>query len=700
MRHLWIITLGFAFILFMGCTQLDPPDLDDHDAGSDDDAGDDDAADDDAGDDDAADDDAGDDDMGDDDMGDDDSDPLTPYDGPVEGRVQGNVTDVDGAPLEGVTVALEGNGTQLTDANGFYRFSGVAPALMAVSFTKDGYSSNYDLVEVEAWETKSSSARLLAVDGVFTVPGDLGGTIDITDAVVDFGPNSFVDGQGQPVTGPVDVTVTHVDPTTTELRAAPGDTRALNAQGNEAALQSFGMLEVTMEANGNPVQLAPNTTAGLELLLPDPLPSGQDYVTEGMNIGLWWYDETRGRWIDSGSGTVGQSTTQPGRLAFFADVDHFTWWNCDDAFSLTCVRGKVVDVGGNRIQGAQVWAEGEDYAGTTEGVTDQAGDYVIWPVRQSSSINLRADVTVGNENHDVQQGPYATPGTNVPGFEVQGWTPTINEVIAQGMDPMECAEMPDLVIPTCVIAGEVSVMRLEMYNPALPGYGVSVVGGNGYFYEPTGDPDTCMQSEPGDLPPESWDKVDQDQDFVGPLNQGMDPIGAGGRVEVYDDSHQMDMDKTQREPGDIFYDNVNSPDFAYEQDLDVYAYGEQGGLPEMEILDKLPLDRELVQQTPAVDQNLVIHKGQPLQIETNTGDDTWGTMVYIVPDDQQEQALIARYVDDGVIEIPADATATMPAGPASLLIFRAKAESTDLPTGYKARMVGMTGSGMPCEIVE
>jgi hypothetical protein len=569
-----------------------------------------------------------------------------------------------------------------------------------VKFSKDGFSSNFDLVEVVGWETQSASASLLPVTGVVTIPGDLGGTVDLHDVVVEFGPGAFVDGQGQPVNGAVDVTVTYVDPTTDSLRAAPGDTRALDAGGNEAGLQSFGMVEVTMESAGNPVELATNQTAGLELLLPDPMPLGQQYVTEGLNIGLWWYDETRMRWVDSGSGTVVQSTTEPGRLAFQADVDHFTWWNCDDAFSLTCIRGKVVDVGGNRIEGANVAADGVDYAGTTDGVTDQMGDYVIWPVRQASNVDLRAEVTVGNENWTTQAGSYATPSYGIPGFAVQGWTPTINDVIAQGMDPMECAEMPDLVIPTCVIAGQVSVMRLEMYNPALPGFNVSVVGGNGYFYEPTGDPDTCMQSDPGDLPPESWDKVDQDQDFIGPLNQGMDAKGAGGRVEIYDDTEQMDLDKTAREPGDIFYENINSPDLTYEQNFDVYAYGEQDGVPEMELQDALPLGREMIQQTPAVDQNLVIQKGQPLQIETNTGDDAWGTMIYLVPDDQQEQALIGRYVDDGVIEIPADAISTMPAGPASLIIFRAESGTEDMPTGYKARVVGMSGTGMPCEIVE
>ncbi len=695
-RTSWAWWIAALALTLGGCPTTPSPGLDDDSGGPP--PGDDDTGDDDTGDDDDGDDDTGDDDTGDDDTGDDDTGPPEPYDSPVVGRVQGVVTTPDGQPIEGVTVRLGPNASELTNADGAYRLDGIEPdGLLHLTFAKFGYTTDHGRTELRAWETRTVNASLLPVDTLANVSGTAGGEVVSDDLRLLFPQDAFVDQLGQPVTGAVQVSATHVDPTGPELRAAPGDTRALDSDDYEVGLRSYGMAEITLSANGSPVSLAAGQTVAMEFLLPEGLPADQASLGAGDTLHTWWFDDDLQRWLPGGEALVGVSTSDPGRLAAFAEADHFTWWNIDWAYTLTCVQGRVTDVAGHPIEGAQVWAEGISYAGSTVAETDADGHYVIWPVSTDASVQLLAEVTIAGQAHDVTSGTVQTSGTVLPDGGVQGYQATLADILAQGHDLSACDSQPDLVIPTCVMAGEVTLMQQDIFNPLAPGKVITHSGANAYFYEPDGTADTCAAVEPLDLPVDSCAVVSQDDAFFG-LTGGQDPVDAGALLHIRDDALALDLERVEREPGDVFYESTSSQAVPFDAAYDVYAYGAQGGIPEMQADAAVVLGDRMTVTFPPASQTVQITRGQPLPVLSVPSEDSWGMALLLVPDDNAQPAVVCRCEDDGEFLVPGDMTAQLPTGPVGLMVGRAVTDTAHLPTGYSIRTIGVTGAVLVGEV--
>ena len=113
-----------------------------------------------------------------------------------------------------------------------------------------------------------------------------------------------------------------------------------------------------------------------------------------------------------------------------------------------------------------------------------------------------------------------------------------------------------------------------------PGQVITHSGANAYFYEPDGSVDTCAAVEPLDLGADSCAVVPQDDAFFG-LTGGQDPVDAGALLHVRDDALALDLERVEREPGDVFYESTSSQSVPFDAAYDVYAYGAQGGIPEM-----------------------------------------------------------------------------------------------------------------------
>jgi len=95
------------------------------------------------------------------------------------GRIDGTVSDAEGAPLPGVTVtlvsdSLQGQRLMVTDANGAFRFLGLPPGEYGITAVLDGYGSlQQDGVQVGLDRTVSLE---------FTLSGNFGETLTVTGA--------------------------------------------------------------------------------------------------------------------------------------------------------------------------------------------------------------------------------------------------------------------------------------------------------------------------------------------------------------------------------------------------------------------------------------------------------------------------------------------------------------------------------------
>jgi hypothetical protein len=84
------------------------------------------------------------------------------------------------------------------------------------------------------------------------------------------------------------------------------------------------------------------------------------------------------------------------------------------------------------------------------------------------------------------------------------------------------------------------------------------------------------------------------------------------------------MQVEERQPGDIYYEGVMGSDgdqLPFDTWTDVYAYGQQGGLPELDLPASLPLGKQMMPTYPVVDQPFVFERGQPIHIQTNSQDE-------------------------------------------------------------------------------
>ncbi len=632
--------------------------------------------------------------------GDDDDDPVETGDFPTVGRVTGYVHTPAGIPIEGVTVDLMGVSQTTTDAAGFYVLTDVEPADMRVKFTKRGYTSNIRTVTVDGWETRTVSVKLLQADTIATLNTAAGGRIQTDEIRMDMPAGGFVDRDGNPISGDIEITVTHIDPSGDEIYAAPNDFTAITDEGGNAGLMSYAMLDVSMTTmDGEEVELADGAEAAVELLLPAELPDLQQ-VEPGDEIPTWHFDEDAVAWVQEGIATVIESASQPGRMAAVFEAPYFSAWNVDDCFidpndpvatmacintPVTCIAGNVDDVGNNPVIGADVIAGNINLFGSVNDVTDENGDFLLWPIQVGAAVDIGISVVVGGRNYTVEDGSFVANG-----------------VQADGTDPAQCVQIPTIELPTCVVGGVVELNRHRLHVPQVDMI-TDDVAGRGYFFEPDGTPETCVNIDPTTLPVDSYDFLDAQDIDDGLMNffWGQQPLDAGADLDITSETgDELNLEWEERLPGDSFYEgraDTDDVEVPFDSWVDVQANGNQGGLPPTDMPSALPLGREVELADQLIQAAFDLRKGDPMTVSTNLQDDSWGMLAIIIPEGADE-ALVARFNDDGALDIPAEATQQLDSGQAVMMISRVTTEMEQLPNGYWLRTMGVATTSVTGEI--
>ena len=625
------------------------------------------------------------------------------FNGPMVGRVKGVVSLPDGSPIEGVRVGLpDTDNFTTTGDNGYYELIDVEPGEVQVRFTKRGFTTNMRDTEVDGWETRTLNARLLGVDAIALLGSADGGSVETSEFRVDFRAGSFVSkADGTAISGDVEVAVTHIDPTTDEIWAAPNDFTALAGEDDiTVGLSSYAMVDVQMTADGEEVELADGQPASVEMVIPDDLPEMQQ-IELGDTIPIWHFDDDLATWVLEGETTVVPSTTDPGRLAGRLDAPYFSAWNLDDCWMaqdldgnqvqvcanqpITCVTGVVDDVGNNPVIGADVFSAANNFQGTVSGTTDDDGRYMLWPIMQGAAIDVRVDVVVGDTNWAASDGTYAV---SAPGGVSLTTPPT---------DPSQCMEIPTIEIPTCVVGAVVEIDNRRMWNG--PNAIEDATTGKAYFFEPDGTPETCSNIEPVDMPEDTCEIVPTEDDMMD-FFWGQQPLDAGHDIEVSSGADDIRLEQVERVQDDHYYEasTVEAP-LPFDTWMDIRATGQQGnvngGIPALDLVQGLPMGREMRPSDPPMDEFFQARRGQPMQIRTETADDeAWGNIAMIVPEDASNGICLCRFKDDGAFDVPADVMQQLPQGPAAMIISRIKTDMQKMPNGYWARTLGRASTTM------
>ena len=156
-------------------------------------------------------------------------------------------------------------------------------------------------------------------------------------AEVDIMEDSFLSEDGIPYRGQVKASVGFIDPrNASDILSAPGDFSALDENGEEQILRSYGMIKLNFQDNqGKRLDRAKPIKVYL-----DPEQINMTDSNGNTTAKLWWMDKKTGRWIQAGElrstdRNDGTRRKRSNRIFFVAelseDVPLDTTWNIDDA---------------------------------------------------------------------------------------------------------------------------------------------------------------------------------------------------------------------------------------------------------------------------------------------------------------------------------------------------------------------------------
>jgi hypothetical protein len=239
----------------------------------------------------------------------------------VVSTITGQVFDENNEPMLGAAVTL-GTTVITTDALGSFEFKNMAMSKnnAHIKVVKAGYFNGNRSMTTITGGNHFANIKLMPKNVTGTVNATSGGFVSLaTGGKVTFPANAFVDASGNPYIGTVNVAMAWLNPTAADLgQIMQGDLRGITTAGVETGLTTYGMLNVELNGtSGQVLKIATGKIAELRFPLPTAIQAGAPAT-----IPLWFFDETKGRWIEEGSATkVGSE--------YVGSVKHFTTWNVD-----------------------------------------------------------------------------------------------------------------------------------------------------------------------------------------------------------------------------------------------------------------------------------------------------------------------------------------------------------------------------------
>ncbi len=622
------------------------------------------------------------------------------YDGPAFGQVGGQVLDLEGDPIAEVTVDVQGISV-LTNDDGIYLVDGVEPSdAIAVTFRKNGYAKTYQRAELVSWETVNSNAVMVEIDGVDTFDASAGGTVQVGEVTVAFPASAIAYEDGSAYDGLVTVEITHVDPRTSEIGAAPGDLRAFALAENGAGkdlfdneqLVSYGMLDVSLtDDRGDLLNLKLGQEAEIDMPINQTGLADVYLMAAGDEQDTWSYDPDRLGWIEEGLGSVYED--EEGDLMFSFSASHFSWWNCDQGMVPTCAGGKVIDTLNFPVRGAEVACSGS--ASSSTAITDENGNYVC-AVLTGDTVVFQGATFVADKVWSASQG----------GFYMDG----------EGSSAATCEPIPDIKIEVCREAGIVMADNLTAHYSDDESAQVDQL--RAWFWDPPGvvsecaDPwadlpvDDCTTTVPSQnhtrYPDMTEDGIPSDTKSVGAWLE----IGTGSNAYTLERSfinnkpvYVWDAQQFSSSDGVVDEDDISSDfvELSGGDNLSAVAPGDaadgMGSIDQDDLL-AIPADVELSTN----DGPLEIRNGEQVSFTMQAKSHPDGVMVFGIAD-RDSEALLCRFTDDGTITIAGSDMSKLGASDyAGLGIYRTEVGWVPGPDGLPIRIQSFSGAVVPVQI--
>ena len=605
------------------------------------------------------------------------------YTGPVHGKVSGLVTSIDGNPLAGVSVATQ-DVTAVTAEDGTYTLLDVEPAEnIVIEFSKQGYAKNYTSTTLHSWETVASNASLIEADGFVVVDSTTPSSVEVFGTKVRFSENSFFNSDGSQYTGEVTVQVTHVDPSTQEVWGAPTDLTAIGHStpssttkdfATVSQLVSYGMVDVALfGSEGEELNISSDTPAFLEI----PISNGDlpevYQLSPGDTQSSWSFDPNVGKWIEEGVGTV---VEEDGVVSFQFEASHFSWWNCDQGFVPSCASGRVLDITGFPVRGAEVTCDGNQSFSTA--TTDDDG-YFVCSVLVGDEVTFTATTVVDSRLWSQE---------------------TVQFMDGEGSSAAECEPVKNLDIDVCRIAGSVNVQNVvgtTEVDSTLQSDNIAA-----FFWEPPGDLKYCndpLESlEVGDCWVGTHEEVQRafPEGAIPGIPDDSRSVGSWFEVRTEKDTYRVDQRSVDAQPNytwdNYSFDGVElidqRPEFQAGDILDAQAPGDYSsyfGAWEVPGFAVVPTATDI----DSDDTSLSI--GSSLSL-TYDGHDAEEVFVSVYSGDTQ---MFCKFEDDGQFTIQ---STNLSSGWGGLSVFHLESELFAGPDGLPIRTQVFSGETIPLNV--
>ncbi|WP_458626830.1 hypothetical protein [Winogradskyella sp. PC D3.3] len=272
----------------------------------------------------------------------------------IQRDFMGKIVDESSMPLSNVSVAI-GNKVAFTDANGVFMIynASVKEKQAYITAEKDGFIRGLKSV-VPTEGISNVRLMLVAKNLTGTVSSGIESEVSLSNGAKVKFDGAFKDEEGNAYSGSVDVYLYHLDPAHANVfDVMPGNLQAINNNGEEQLLETYGMLNVELIGeSGQKLNIADGHVAEIHMPL-DPAQSGVAPST----IPLWHFDEENGYWIEDGEADLIGGV-------YIGEVSHFSWWNCDAPFPTVTLCLNIVDDTNTPIVNVKVelLRTGETYA--------------------------------------------------------------------------------------------------------------------------------------------------------------------------------------------------------------------------------------------------------------------------------------------------------------------------------------------------
>jgi len=257
----------------------------------------------------------------------------------IEANFIGRIIDQNNQPILGAVVNLGGQ-TQITDANGIVTFisASVNQNFAYARASSIGYTNGSRVMVPNSGNNNQNSftIKLFNLERSQTISSEGGEVVietDIGSEVYIYFNNGFVDENGNSYSGNVSVNANYLNPLSEDTaNTMPGELYGINANFEEVALGSYGMVNVELRGSmGQKLQITNPATIKL------PIHPNQ-LATATAQVPMWSFNEDTGVWFEE---TVANRSGD----YYVATVSHFSFWNCDAPFPVVNFNATVVDAG-------------------------------------------------------------------------------------------------------------------------------------------------------------------------------------------------------------------------------------------------------------------------------------------------------------------------------------------------------------------